>query len=296
MSDSKITIIGLYKWKSYENGDLFELMNLPEGIDKDTVVANILEKSSEFEVMYPDAEYVHDSIMFWSKKWFWTFNKWIKAITINYEPLYNYDRTEEWTDNNTHSDDDTINSIRKILNNASNDGSKSGTETNTENGSGTYSENGSVSTDEGINRETIINANGTSNTEVTKSAFDSSGYSPYEKTGTATTDDSTTHESSQRTTNTVNTSSSDSSDSRTSNSSTSESFHDKHSASGSDDYDESKKNEGKFETVHKGRMWGNIGVTTSQQMLQSELDVAMFNLYDRIADIFIQEYCIPVYI
>ena len=220
-------MIGLYKWKSYENGDLFELMNLPEGIDKDTVVANILEKSSEFEVMYPDAEYVHDSLLFWSKKWFWTFDKWIKAINIEYDPLNNYDRTEEWTDNNTHSDDDII--------------KNTGTSSDQASGQTTF-------------KDLTVN-------ELTKSAFDSATYSPYEKTQTA--DDSSTNTTSN--------------------------------ASATSSSDETRNNAGQFENVHKGRMYGNIGVTTSQQMLQAELDVAMFNLYDQIADVFINEYCIPVY-
>ena len=240
MSDSKITMLGMYKWKSYEGVDLFEHLNLPDGIDKDTVVANILQTSSEFEVMYSDPEYIHDSIMFWSRKWFWTFDKWIKAINIKYDPLFNYDRTEEWTDNNTHSDDDTINSKR-----------------NTSGDVSAENESDQVTHNEGL-----------IDTEVKKSAFDSSSYSPYEETTTASSDDGT---------NKINDSSSS------------------HSTS-VDDYDETKKNAGQFENIHKGRMYGNIGVTTSQQMLQSELDIAMFNLYDRIADIFIQEYCIPVYI
>lgn len=44
-----------------------------------------------------------------------------------------------------------------------------------------------------------------------------------------------------------------------------------------------------------GRTHGNIGVTTSQQMLQSELDIAEWNLVEKITDIFVQEFCIPVY-
>ena len=256
MSDSKITMLGLYKWSASDNVDLFELMNLPDGIDKDTVVANIIQNSSEFEVMYPNPSYVHDSLLFWSKKWFWTFEKWIKAISIKYEPLYNYDRHEEWTDNNTHSDDDTLNSKR----------------TGTADISGTSQ------------GETVSHNEGTSNTfdeldsevETKKSAFDSSTYSPYDDVVTDSTDK-------------INVTTSDDGSITSSDSTTSRS-------NSSDDYDESRNNKGEFENVHKGYMYGNIGVTSSQDMLQQELDVAMFNLYDRITDIFIQEYCIPVYI
>lgn len=41
---------------------------------------------------------------------------------------------------------------------------------------------------------------------------------------------------------------------------------------------------------------GNVGVTTSQEMLKSELDIARFNIYNQIADLFMEELTIPVYI
>lgn len=40
---------------------------------------------------------------------------------------------------------------------------------------------------------------------------------------------------------------------------------------------------------------GNIGVTTSQQMLQAELDVRRFNIYEQIADLFVEHFCLLVY-
>lgn len=44
-----------------------------------------------------------------------------------------------------------------------------------------------------------------------------------------------------------------------------------------------------------GRAHGNIGVTTSQQMIQSERDLVVFNLYDLIAESFIENFCLMVY-
>ena len=44
-----------------------------------------------------------------------------------------------------------------------------------------------------------------------------------------------------------------------------------------------------------GRVHGNIGVTTSQQMIQSERDLVLFNLYDVIAESFIENFCLMVY-
>lgn len=44
-----------------------------------------------------------------------------------------------------------------------------------------------------------------------------------------------------------------------------------------------------------GRVHGNVGVTTSQQMIQSERDLVVFNLYDIIAESFIENFCLMVY-
>lgn len=52
---------------------------------------------------------------------------------------------------------------------------------------------------------------------------------------------------------------------------------------------------GSDEFTHTARLHGNIGVTTSQQMLQSELDIAQWNIYEQIADLFISELCIMIY-
>lgn len=46
---------------------------------------------------------------------------------------------------------------------------------------------------------------------------------------------------------------------------------------------------------HDAHLFGNIGVTTSQEMLKAELDVATWSMYEHIADIFIDEFCILVY-
>ena len=51
--------------------------------------------------------------------------------------------------------------------------------------------------------------------------------------------------------------------------------------------------DGDFE--HRGRIHGNIGVTTSQQMLTQELEMGYWNIYEKITDLFLTEFTIPVY-
>jgi hypothetical protein len=40
---------------------------------------------------------------------------------------------------------------------------------------------------------------------------------------------------------------------------------------------------------------GNIGVTTTQQMIKEEREMALFSIYDTIADSFIKHFCIALY-
>lgn len=215
MSIMKITLLGLEMALAQAGQSIFDYLILPEGIDRDTVIDNITLEGGEFEVLYADPSMFRAAVKVWSNKHYRTFLKWVNALNIEYNPLENYDRKEDWTD--------------------------SGTKNSKTTGGGTNSETNGVT--------------GTTTVENTVSAFDSSGYQPSEKT-----------------TETPNTSSS-----------TSGSF------SNSEELHEGDK------TVHDGRIHGNIGVTTSQQMLQSELDIARFNLVQQITDLFLTEFTLMIY-
>lgn len=207
MSSSKFTLIGAYQFFNNANDDLFKYISLPEGLEKDTLTSNILLKGGEFEVQNADPFFIQSAIQIWSSVYYDTFDRWVKALAIDYAPLENYDRIEHWTDN-----------------------------VDTE-GTGSSSSTGTLDS--------------TTNTETTKSAYDSSSYQPYDNVRTTNDTDTTDR------TNTTMTNDSDS--------------------------------------EHNGRIHGNIGVTTSQQMLEQELDIGYWNIYERITDLFLREFIIPVY-
>ena len=46
---------------------------------------------------------------------------------------------------------------------------------------------------------------------------------------------------------------------------------------------------------HSSRIFGNIGVTTSSKMLEEYLATQRWNIYEKIADLFIDEFCILIY-
>lgn len=129
--------------------------------------------------------------------------KWLEALNVQYDPLNNYDRHEEWTDNDNVS--------------------------------------GKTETSAGVNT--------TGQDEMSVTAYDSDQYHSKEKTDSSGTSESTG----------------------------------------------SSETNTDAESKHSGHLWGNIGVTTSQEMLREELDVQKFNLIQQITDLFLTEFCIMVY-
>ena len=159
----------------------------------DTLLSTLISRAASFCVLYPDPDYFQLMNGEWWARWKDAFAKMFTALNIEYNPIENYDRHENWTDSG-----------------------ESGSE---------------------------ISSSGTVENQV--SAFDSSSYSPHDK---------------------------------------------EISSNGSE---ASATNE----DTHEGRIHGNIGVTTSQQMLESEmiLQEKWGSVYTHIADCFISEMLVAVY-
>lgn len=91
---SKLTLIGMYNF----DASLFDGMQLPEGIEKDVLIDTILLRGGEYETLYPDVDFMKLAIAQWSRKWERTLRKWVDLLKLKYEPLYNYDRNENYVD------------------------------------------------------------------------------------------------------------------------------------------------------------------------------------------------------
>ena len=91
---AKLTLIGLSNYDEH----LFDNMSVPTGIDKDILIDTILENGGEFEVLYPDIDYLKYEIGAWSRKWQHNMQRWVKLISVDYAPLDNYDRDENITE------------------------------------------------------------------------------------------------------------------------------------------------------------------------------------------------------
>lgn len=199
-------IRALYDWDS----TIFDNMTLPtdsEGVavtSKENIVDTILFKFGDAPLFCPDPDVMKYYIAKWSARRQSQWNRFYAAISAEYNPLENYDRTEKTTDYFTHG--------HKVV---TNDDFTHGL-----------------------------------NTENQLSADNASTYQPDRKA--------------------IN--------------------------SGKDQRDFDETHSGQDKRDYDSRIHGNIGVTTSQQMLQSELDlIPKLDLLAFIADDFHQEFCLMMY-
>ena len=223
---SLLTVEGLY---NYDN-TLFDGFNVPDGLVKQIAINAILMRTRELEVLYPDFSYMKNRITIWSNKYQINWKKLYDTTVLEYNPIENYDRMEDWTD----TDDETSTSARD----------------NTRNTTNTVK---STSTNEIMNSVNVTDQN---------TAFNA-GLADHAK---QITDGDTTENGSITNTET-----------------------------GKDTENENVNGGRTGRHTRTGRAHGNIGVTTSQQMIQSERDLVVFNLYDVIAESFIENFCLMVY-
>lgn len=73
--------------------------------------------------------------------------------------------------------------------------------------------------------------------------------------------------------------------------------HDRNTTSGTDSRSGTSNSSGRenSSTEHTGRVWGNIGVTSTQQLIEQERAVDEFDMVKYIADDFCHEFCLLVY-
>lgn len=226
MAQAKITLIGL---ENYLNPDhsVFEDMQLPDGIDKDTLIGAILMRCQEFELLYSDPDFMITAVNVWSRKNYWTFDKWVKLINKDYDPLYNKDYYEDIKDVHEGSAESSGNT------------SESSDYTRTDN---------------------LATTNDVTLTHSEK-AYNDSGY-------VGTTQDVTDQDTSE--TGTV-----------------------RNAGSSGGSY--GNENSDEYENTHTYHGYGNIGITSAQELFLKETDVARWNMYEHIADLFATEFCIMVY-
>lgn len=188
-------------------------------ISTDDIVNYITDLAGDFETVYHSPETFKLAFCRW-----WNANhyRWVRlyhTAALTYNPISNYDRTEEWTDTNETTAQET------------------GENATTANGTSTITGNAERTEKvAAFDSDSMVGRN-SHNENSTNTAKDSSSTS-----GTAT----------RNTTNTQ-------------------------------------------KATRKGRAYGNIGVTTTQEMLKAEREILKFEILEIIVEEYKKRFCILVY-
>ena len=270
---------------------LFDKMVFPSQFtqdDKQTTIGNILADCAEFELLYADFDFLKNMIELWSKLNIPVWQRIYTASLMEYNPIENYNRTEietitdDKTESHTGTDTTTISQNRTETN--------SGTDTTTISGNRTETNSGTDTTTISENR-TETNS-GTDTTTTTGNSTETNSGTDTE-TNKQTAYDSNlqhVHDSSELAhghTIGINSSGSNAT-------AYGHSIGETSSGSNALSHGEIITNEG--EITRENHTSGNIGVTTSQQMLEQEIEISSkLNVINIIVQSFKTRFCILVY-
>jgi len=284
---SRLTLFGMYDY----DPTLFDGLVMPDRFNHDDVVNVILEKCGDLYPYYQVPSWLKNNMTVWARRMYHQFERMIDVLYEDYDPLENYNRYENSTDTpretvtTTHSgsDSETHSGSDTETHSGSDTETHSGIDTETNSGSDTVTGNTTITTQ--LGSTTTASAN--------KAAFDSGAYQPVDQTITTTSGGDTSTENRSDTT-------------QHGHIVTDQHGHiitdqhghiitDKHGHVITDQHGHviTEVNSGNHEFA--SRIHGNIGVTTSQQMLEAELATREFDIYDKVAEIFAKQFMIRVY-
>ena len=268
---ASLSLLGLYNW----DNSLFDTMVVPDGFtteDTQLLINNILMDCAELEVLYSNWDFMKDAIAVWSAKEVITWNRIYSASLLEYNPIENYNRTEETTRQR----------FGKVTNSGKDTNQSSGTDTNQASGTDTNQASGN---DMDVSSSTdSMSRSGTDTDTTSKTSYENIAYAPTEKiehaNGTLETynkSGTVTHTNGRK---------------------------DEYIHGRKDEYTHGRKDEYTYghiiqddtgETIDS-TISGNIGVTTSQQMLEQELEIApKLNIINYIIESFKNRFCLLVY-
>lgn len=269
--------LGLYEWDS----TLFDLMQIPSALDKDTLVKNLLAETAELEVLYPNPVVFKNLIGIWSAKQMDIWNRLYATTQYEYDPIENYNRYETGSDNGKGS---TTHSGTDGRTEAITTGGKDTTDMTRRDG-GTETE----SAQSNIKQGGQDNVTGADTKGHWIAGFNSQPDGLVKQTKDQ--DDATTKTQYGRT--------EDGTGSRTTNFGKTETNKDETTYGKTENVQETTTYGQQVATTNEGKhelhAHGNIGVTTTQDMIKQQREIEQFNLYDIIIEDFKMRFCILVY-
>ncbi len=94
-----LSLLGLYSFR----GDILDDFKLPAGIDRDDFIEILLFDTAELELLTPDPDIIKQLLGRWSNVRVNAWTKMLDTETVEYNPIHNYDRQEDWVDDGTGS-------------------------------------------------------------------------------------------------------------------------------------------------------------------------------------------------
>lgn len=88
---AKLTLIGMYNYDQ----TIFSSLVLPDGLEEGIAINTILREKGEFPILYTNPDFLKFAIGTWSAENQMGFEHLAKVRKASYDPISNYDRTEE---------------------------------------------------------------------------------------------------------------------------------------------------------------------------------------------------------
>ena len=88
-TNPRLSILGLYNW----DDTIFDGLHLPDGLDHNIVIRNLMLELCELEIIYPDPELMKNAIEMWSYTKQQQWQRIYDALNTDYNPLWNKDGT-----------------------------------------------------------------------------------------------------------------------------------------------------------------------------------------------------------
>ena len=301
---ARLTLWGFYQYDCTVFGNLV----LPDGIAEDNLVADIMRNSGDLYPYHQIPEYLKSNITFWFSRRLFDFDRMYKSLRTEYSPIDNYNRIEdikrEYKDSGSDTETLTLGSSTTSKH------SGTDTETTTLGSSTTSTHTGTDTETTTLGSSTTLTHTGTDtdtmqgggSTEKGVSAYNETGYTNREKdTETQNSTNSKQYNSTETNTgsgsdekeqtyNSTVTNTGSGSDTQT------HSFDSSVTNSGSGS-DKTQTDYGKQRTeTESTHIHGNIGVTTTQEMIESEMSLrAKYDIYKIISREFEREFLVQIY-
>lgn len=250
-----LDLIGMY---NYDN-TLLDLMQIPEDIDRATLIDNLLMESAEQEILYSNLGFLKQAIGSWSAKQLPIWEHLVETTKYEYNPIWNKDGTVTETETRDLKGSEKVKDETDRVDNLTDTNTRDYTDEETRDY--TDEETRDLKND---NLNSVYGFNSSTAAPANQDEARDTGTDTIEHTGTNTIDHTGT---------------------------------DTYSHTGRQDVDRNlERNTTDTGTVKHERLeQGNIGLTSTQDLISQERQIALFNIMDVIIKDFIKRFCIAVY-